>query len=151
METPDPLAPRPTGRIRDGAYVDDRYPLEVPVPAGWTPTLGAGDDPVRITLTDPDGDVTVRVTVTAADAPTPRAIAGCSWTFTDVARYRTLAVEGPIMAATCSPETPAGNRVVAWIVASAGLSWSVEGTIPAGHLAAGREDLDKVAATVRFR
>lgn len=146
VAAPDVVAPAETGHVTDGVYADGRYPMRVKVPSGWTAAPGMGEDPVRVTLVDPEGDVTVRVTAVPGDTPTPRAIAGCSWTFTDLARYRAIPRDQPILGATCTPDAPGGARVLAWIVAAGGVSWSVEGTVPPGRLAAGRADLDTVAA-----
>ncbi|MDP2313917.1 MAG: hypothetical protein Q8P41_13505 [Pseudomonadota bacterium] len=150
VETPT-VAPTPTGRVVGDAYIDNTYPLVVPVPRGWIATPGSDAGAVRVVLQDPDGDVVVSVVGTPGDTLAPRPLPGCAWTFTDIARYRVVKVRGDVLAATCTPDDADDPRVLAYVVAFEGMLWQVEGRVTPGRLRPGKADLDMVAAGVRFR
>lgn len=141
----------PAGRIQDGAYVDGRWPLSVPIPSGWTAQVGAESAAERLVLADPDGDVRVTVAATAGTEARPRPLPGCAWDFVDASRYRAVRVPDAVVAATCTPEDPNAPRVLAYVVAQEGVVYHVEGRIPNGHLQAGKADLDTLVGGVRFR
>ena len=146
-----PGAAEAAGRIVDGTYTDARWPLTVAVPAGWTNTVGHDGDEARATFVDPEGDVRITVAVTPGDTLAPRTLPGCTWTFQDVARYRTVRVPEPVLVGTCTPEDPAGARILTWVVAHDGVRWHIEGEVTPGRLPAAQADLDGFVAGVRFR
>jgi hypothetical protein len=141
----------PAGDIVAGAFVDSRYPLTVPIPRGWTAAPGADDQPVRLSLDAPDGVVHVDIAAIPGESLVPRPRPGCTWTFTDQARYRAVKVTGQVLVATCAPDEPTDARVLAYLVVADGITWHVEGTVLPGHLPAGKSALDEVVGVVRFR
>lgn len=150
VETPT-VAPVPTGRVTSDIYVDGTFPLSVAVPRGWIATPGSDGGDVRVVLQDPEGDVTVTLAGTRGETLVPRPLPGCTWTFTDAARYRAVKVRAEVLAATCTPQDADAPRTLAYAVGHEGMVWHVEGRITPGRLRAGKADLDLVAGGVRFR
>lgn len=145
------VVPVPTGRVDQAVYVDSLYALSVAVPKGWVATPGSNGGDVRVVLQDPEGDLIVTIAGTRADTLAPRPLPGCTWTFTDAARYRAVKVRTEVMAATCTPDNPEHPRILAYMVAHEGMVWHVEGKITPGRLGPAKVDLDLAAGGIRFR
>lgn len=147
----DPALEAPAGRLEGGTYVDNRWPLAVPVPPGWRATIGPADAEERLTLDAPSGGTQILFAATAGTRLEPRPRDGCTWTFADVARYRVARVPVPVLAATCTPDEPGAPRVLAYAIPHGDGILHVECRLPPGQLHAGKAALDALLGQVRLR
>lgn len=152
---PLPAAPSPSppaGRVEDGVYRDDRLLLSVPVPAGWTATVGRDADPLRLTLTEPRGAEALVVEIAAVPggpvAPLPRP--GCAWSFQDRGRFALPGRVGDLTIATCTPDDAALPRVLSWVFENGYTAWHVDVSVPRGAMSRVPEALDAVLAGARM-
>jgi hypothetical protein len=147
---PPPVAVVPTGQLEGHTWVDARgFTLEAP--EGWTVQPGNEPAALRVALVDPETRTRVEVWAFTEGPLRPRPREGCTWTFEDVGHYRALKFTGEVVAATCTPATPGGPRVLGYYVARDGTAWHLEAVVPAGELLDGKAAADGVFGTFRLR
>lgn len=148
------VAPVPVvfaGVIVDGRFRDRDGRFSIDVPPGWTARPGVDGEPLRLTLRHAASGAVVEVRRSPGDDLTPRPRAGCTWLFEDEGPYRALRVAGPVGAATCLPDDPAGRRAFAWLYASDGSTWSLDVLPTSAQMLAGLDAGEAVLATARWR
>ncbi len=140
----------PAGVVADGVFVDDRWPLVVPVPEGWSAEPGRADTPLRIRAAHADTGAVVEILALPIGATEPLSRAGCSWDFLDTGRYRGLAVTDEVTVATCVPDRPEDSHVFAVLLARPEVVWSLEIAPEPDRMIAGKAAGEALLRGVRF-
>ena len=117
---------QPSGAIEGGRYADGTRPFSLAVPEGWRAQIGTIDDPMRVRLHDPATRTEVRVYVYAVDVVEPRPREDCTWTFSTTGGFRALPGVREVLAATCTPDDPADDRIFAYVLIRSGWLWQLE-------------------------
>lgn len=139
------------GALVEGTYTDEDLPFTLPVPEGWEARIGAREDGLRVSLSDPETGTEVEVWTFKGGGTEPRRRGECAWTFSDSGRYRAPRVAADITVATCTPDDPDRPRVLAWILVHDDITYEIDAIIPEGALGAGRAKAEGVVGSVRFR
>ncbi len=139
-----------SGQVVDGVFVDDAFPLQVPLPEGWYATPGRADTPLRLRAIHDETGARVEILALPAGVAEPLSRAGCEWDFLDTGRYRSLAGADEVTVATCVPDQPGDAHVFAVLVPRAELTWSLEIAPRVDDLIAGKAAGEALLRGVRF-
>lgn len=143
-------AAQPAGVIADGRYDDATFGFGLPIPAGWTTTVGAADGALRLRLEQVESGARVELWCFEGQDLTPRPRDGCAWTFEDEAPFRAFRTSGTVVGATCTPSDPTVRVAFAYLVALPDGVMQAEIHVPRRALVRAKGEGDQVVSGIRW-
>jgi hypothetical protein len=143
-------AVKPAGQVTEGRYDDATFGFGLPIPEGWTATVGEADDPLRLRLEQVTSGAQIELWCFEGQDLTPRPRDGCTWTFQDEAPFRALRTSDAIVGATCTPLDPTVRVAFAYLVALPDGVLQAEVHVPRRALLRAKAEGDQVLSGIRW-